>query len=51
MASGNFHFDFGEHFGSLIRECGGEFRFRGGTVAEVGEWQIPFRQSLRRVWD
>ena len=49
MASGNFHFDFGEHFGSLIRECEGEFRFRAGTVAELREWQIPFRQSLRRV--
>ena len=49
MASGKFHFDFGEHFGSLIRECEGEFRFRGGTVTEVREWQIPFRQSLRRV--
>ena len=42
-------FDFGEHFASLIRECEGEFRFRGGTESEVREWQMPFRQSLRRV--
>ena len=49
MASRNFNFDFGEHFGSLIRDCEGEFRFRGGTETEVREWQIPFRQSLRRV--
>ena len=49
MASRNFNFDFGEHFGSLIRECEGEFRFRGGTATEVREWQVPFRQSLRRI--
>ena len=34
-------FDFGAHFASLIRDCEGEFRFRGGTPAEVREWQIP----------
>ena len=49
MASGNFDFDFGEHFGSLIRNCEGEFRFRAKTATEVREWQVPFRQSLRRV--
>ena len=42
-------FDFGAHFASLIRDCEGEFRFRGGTPTEVREWQIPFRQSLRRI--
>ena len=49
MASRNFNFDFGEHFGSLVRECKGEFHFSAGTAPEVREWQIPFRQSLRRV--
>ena len=48
MADRNFSFDFGEHFGSLIRECDGEFRFRGGAT-DVREWQVPFRLSLRRV--
>ena len=42
-------FDFGAHFANLIRDCEGEFRFRGGTPTEVREWQIPFRQSLRRI--
>ena len=27
-------FDFGEHFGSLIRNCESEFRFRGETATE-----------------
>ena len=49
MASGNFDFDFGAHFGSLIRDCEGEFRFRGGTVTEVREWQTPFRRRLKSV--
>ena len=49
MTSGNFHFDFDEHFGSLIDDCEGEFRFPGGTEADVREWQIPFRESLRKV--
>ena len=49
MASGNFNFDFGEHFGSLIRDCEGEFRFRGGTETEVREWQTPFRRRLKSV--
>ena len=49
MASRNFRFDFGEHFGSLIRDCEGEFRFSEATITEVREWQTPFRQSLRRV--
>ena len=42
-------FDFGEHFVSLVQACEGEFRFRGGTETDVREWQVPFRQSLRRV--
>ena len=42
-------FDFGEHFANLIRDCEGEFRFPGGTEADVREWQIPFRESLRQV--
>ena len=49
MASENFRFDFGEHFGGLIRECEAEFGFHGRTATEVREWQVPFRQSLRRV--
>ena len=42
-------FDFGEHFGSLIRNCESEFRFRGETATEAREWQVPFRQSLRAI--
>ena len=49
MASRGFDFDFGEHFGNLIRDCDGEFRFRGDTTTDVPGWQIPFRESLRRI--
>ena len=47
MASRDFEFDFGEHFGSLIREFAGEFRFAGGTATRVSAWQPPFRARLR----
>ena len=45
--SGNFSFDFDEHFGSLMRTCEGQFRFRGGTRKEIGQWQDAFRDRLR----
>ena len=45
----NTNFDFGQHFGSLMRDCEGEFRFRGETATEVREWQIPFRKRLKTI--
>ena len=42
-------FDFGKHFGSLIRECDGEFSFCSSTHAEVSQWQLPFRERLRGI--
>ena len=49
MASREYDFDFGEHFGNLIRDCDGEFRFRGDATTDVPGWQLPFRESLRRI--
>ena len=47
LPDGNFSFDFDEHFGSLMRACEGEFRFRGGTQTEPRQWQAAFRDRLR----
>ena len=45
--SGSFDFDFDQHFESLMRACEGEFRFLGGTEAEILQWQDAFRDRLR----
>ena len=47
MPDGKFRFDLDEHFGSLMRACEGEFRFRGGTETEIRQWQAAFRDRLR----
>ena len=47
MPDGKFRFDLDEHFGSLMRACEGEFRFRGGTETEIRQWQTAFRDRLR----
>ena len=47
MTDGTGRFDFDDHFGTLMRACDGEFRFRGRTEADVRRWQSPFRERLR----
>lgn len=47
MAEGTGRFDFDSHFGTLMRACDGEFRFRGRTESDVRRWQPPFRERLR----
>ena len=47
MPDRKFRFDLDEHFGSLMRACEGEFRFRGGTETEIRQWQTAFRDRLR----